>query len=140
MSHLRVDPVLTALAVCWLTMVSVVASVPSSDLGYRLKAIGRFLCEKALAGELAKFKDSTKIPDVVRIGRQLPDVLTDMRAELQAGYVIEVTEGEGEGAPKDERVTHSIIIRGKNEKGGLRLRMGYDPERNKFHIVGYCGA
>lgn len=115
------------------------AAIPARrSIEARLKNIGEYFCQQVLAGTTDQLKDSRNVPDVVRVGQSLPDVLAEMRPDIQQGYIVESAEGEPESAGKDERVTHSLFIR--CDAHAICLRMRYDPIKDNFHIVGYCGA
>lgn len=114
------------------------ASVPARrSIEARFKSIGEYFCQQALAGTTDQLKDSRNVPDVVRVGMNLPDVLARMRPAIQQGYTVEVVKGEP-GRNDDERVTHSILIRCEHD--AICLRMSYEPVHDLIHIVGYCGA
>lgn len=124
---------------CALLAGIVQASVPGArPIETRLKKIGEYLCQQAIAGTTEQLKDSRNVPDVVRVGQNLPDVLARMRPSLLQGYIVETAKGEPESPIVDERVTHCIFIR--CDKDAICLRMGYDPLRDNFNIIGYCGA
>lgn len=115
------------------------ASVPARcPIEARLKSIGEYFCQQAIAGTTDQLKNSRNVPDVVRVGMNLPDVLAGMRPALQQGYIVETAKGEPESRIVDERVTHSIFIR--CDEHAICLRMRYDHVEDNFSIVGYCGA
>jgi hypothetical protein len=125
---------------CGLMAGTIHASAPTTrsvSVEVRLKKIGEYLCRQVIAGTVEKLKGSRNVPDVVRVGQNLPGVLADMRQALMQGYTVEVQIGEP-GQIKDERVTHCILIRCDHD--AICLRMGYDATLDSFHIVGYCGA
>jgi hypothetical protein len=114
------------------------SSVPAPrSIEARLKKIGEYFCQQVIAGTVEQLKDSSNVPDVVRVGQNLPKVLANMRLALLQGYTVDVSEGEP-NQPFDERVTHCVFIRCDND--AICLRMGYDTMRDCFHIIGYCGA
>lgn len=107
----------------------------------RVRKIGEFFCQTSINGTTEKLKGSRDVPDVVVVGQHIPDLLAKMRPGLIKGYKIEVQRGEPAafaGEEPDSRVTHSITIRCNDD--AIRLRMGYDPYRDLFHLVGYTGA
>lgn len=128
------------LPITWIPMAGLLhASVPATrSIQARLKSIGEYFCQQALAGTTDQLKDSRNVPDVVRVGQNLPDVLARMRPAIQQGYIVETAEGEPESQNADERVTHSIFIR--CDEHAICLRMRYDHVEDNFNIVGYCGA
>ena len=107
----------------------------------RVRKIGEFFCQASINGTIEKLKGSREVPDVVVVGQHIPDLLAKMRPGLIKGYKIEVMRGEPAafaGQEPDSRVTHSITIRCDDD--AIRLRMGYDSYRDRFHLVGYTGA
>ena len=104
----------------------------------RVRKIGEYFCQASIKGTTDKLTGSRDVPDVVMVGQKSPDLLAQMRPGLVRGYKIEVQLGEPSIGNPDERVTHSITIRCDDD--GIRLRMGYDPYRDRFHLIGYVGA
>ena len=102
----------------------------------RLRSIGDYFAKQSTAGTVSSLTDLHSVPDVVRVGPSLPGVLAAMRAEFQSGYTVEIQRGDafGEGGG----VTHSIVLRTAHD--GICLRMRYDSNLDRFHIVGYIAA
>ena len=99
----------------------------------RARLVGDTLARKSIEGRSADLAGITSLPDVVRVGESLAGVLVGLRDELVSGYSVEAQEGERlEG---DSSVTHTVVVRsGRHE---LFVRLRYDSERDRFHIVGF---
>ncbi len=129
--------VITALAVLWTRQAEVPANISSLETApqpARLRAIGEYFCRQTLAGTVSSLAGSRDVPDVVLVGASLPGALAALRDELQGGYTVETQAGDA----LDEKgglVTHSILIR--TAQDGIGLRMRYDSDLGRFHIVGF---
>ena len=108
----------------------------SKRLHSRLEAIGRMIRDKTVDKSIAKYAMSRDFPDVVIVGPTLPSWFLECGGKITATSAIRIEKGDF--FEKDPRVTHSIIIM-EDDQSGLGLRMRYDPDCDKFHIVGYAG-
>ena len=87
---------------------------------------------------LAEKKTSSgriKVNDVVKIGNSLNEILKNRKTPISS-IKIEIQRGDFLEDGK-KKVTHSILYTSTKSKLGLRMR--YDKEIDKFHIVGYSG-
>ncbi len=87
----------------------------------RLKAICEHLVRSAIEGT------SPDHSDIVSATQYLDRMADDMRD----GYKVRITDKDDD----DPRVTHTAYF--ISDDWGIGLRFRYDPDRDKFHIVGY---
>ena len=125
----------------WLTAFLVIALLGCNgddELLDRARAIGTFLCEKAVAGEAAELSDPTAIPDVdsMSTGPLLATRLDELSGELD-DFSVEAREGVVPSSiGSDGRNTHYLILRNPQEEL-LGIRLYYIGDNDAFHILDY---
>jgi hypothetical protein len=99
---------------------------------------GEFLCESAIGNKILDLAEKRTSPYFVFIGKNLVIKLNSIKSELQKDYKIVVLEGnvEEQLLRSSQKASHRLIIQ-SNDKNLLAMKLKYDEEYGKFHILGF---
>jgi hypothetical protein len=126
------------IALMLLTLVGCMHTTRTDPLLARAQAIANDLQAESVAGNMQSFVMSREFPDIVILANKIPRRLHALGPKLGDADIF-VRVGDANGHTYDDRITHHIVFFTEDD-GGLALRLRYDPDRDKFHMVGYCGA
>jgi hypothetical protein len=105
-----------------LILLGLTACACRQSIHERVERLTRHLATAAI------HRTSPDDPDIVLAAPWLEEL-----DDLREGYKVRITHRDYFNEP--ERVTHNVYVSTERWERGIRLR--YDPNRDKFHMVGY---